>query len=174
MAQESCPHPKYARMYTIFPTGSEGPAASAISGYEDSEYSDERSAQSQDSGRTVLYPDLHVLTKDEYWTMTAETHKYAATAGSFCFVTTEDGKQQDIYNVTTMPCIQRSLYLNEMTEDFGNIIVEVPKGVDGGTRDVLERCMANCGKAAGIKARKDPVHEKSNSSKSTRILQTVC
>ena len=34
---------------------SQGPAASAISGDEDSEYSDDYSAQSQDSGRTVLY-----------------------------------------------------------------------------------------------------------------------
>ena len=67
----------------------QGPAASAISGDEDSEYNDEYSAQSQDSGRTVLYPDLYVLTNDEHWTMTLETHKYAAAAGSFCFVTTE-------------------------------------------------------------------------------------
>ena len=37
---------------------SQRPAASAISGDEDSEYSDEYGAQSQDSGRTVLYPDL--------------------------------------------------------------------------------------------------------------------
>ena len=62
---------------------SQGPAASAISGDEDSAYSDEYSAQSQDSGRTVLYPDLYVPTNDEHWTMTPETHKYAAAAGSF-------------------------------------------------------------------------------------------
>ena len=37
---------------------SQGPSASAISGDEDSEYSDEYNAQSQDSGRTVLYTDL--------------------------------------------------------------------------------------------------------------------
>ena len=63
----------------------QGPAASAISGDEDSEYSDEYSAQSQDSGRTVLYPDLHVLMNDEHWTLTPETHKYAAAARSFFF-----------------------------------------------------------------------------------------
>ena len=45
---------------------SQGPAASAISEDEDSEYSDEYSAQSQDSGRTVFYPDLYVLTNDEH------------------------------------------------------------------------------------------------------------
>ena len=59
---------------------SHGPAASSISGDEDSEKSDEYSAQSQDCGRTVLYPDLYVLTDDEHWTMTPETHKYAAAA----------------------------------------------------------------------------------------------
>ena len=68
----------------------QGPAASANSEDEDSEYSDEYSARSQDSGRTVLYPDLFVLTNDEHWTVTPETHKYAAAAGSFCFVTTEN------------------------------------------------------------------------------------
>ena len=117
---------------------SQGPAASAIPGDEDSEYSDEKSAQSQDSGRTVLYPDLYVRTNDEHWAMTPETHKYAAAAGSFCFVTTENGDQQDICNLTTMPCVQRSLYLNEFTDDIGNIKFEVPEGVDGRTRDVLE------------------------------------
>ena len=67
---------------------SKGPAASAISG-EDSEYSDEYSAQSQDSGRTVRNPDLYVLTNDEHWAMTPEKHEYAAAARTFC-VTTEN------------------------------------------------------------------------------------
>ena len=115
---------------------SQGPDASVISGDEDSEYSDEYSAQSQDSGRTILYPDLYVLTDDEHWTMKPETHKYAAAAES-C-VTTENGDQQDICNLTTMPCVQRSVYLNKMANDFSNKQVEVPKGVDGRTRDVLE------------------------------------
>ena len=118
---------------------SQGPAASAISGDEVSEYCDEYSAQSQDSGRTVLYPYLLVLNNDEHWAMTPETHKYAAAAGSFCFVTTENGDEQDTRNLTTMPCVQRSLYLNVVTDDFGNIKVEVPRGVDGRIRDVLER-----------------------------------
>ena len=42
---------------------SQGPAASADSGGENSEKSDEYSARSQDSGRTVLYPDPYNLTK---------------------------------------------------------------------------------------------------------------
>ena len=82
---------------------SQGPAASTIHNDEDREYSDEYSAQSQDSGRTVLCPDLYVLISDEHWAMTPETHKYAAAAGSFCFVITENGDQQDICNLTTMP-----------------------------------------------------------------------
>ena len=37
---------------------SQGPPASTIPNDEDGEYSDEYSAQSQDSGRTAHYPDL--------------------------------------------------------------------------------------------------------------------
>ena len=110
--------------------------ASAYSGDEDSEYSDEYSAQSEDSG------------------MTPETHKYLAAAGSLCFVTTENGDQQDTCNLTTMPCGQRTLYLYEMTNNFSNIQAEISKGVDGRTRDVLEQCMTTCEKAGRIKAKK--------------------
>ena len=91
-----------------------------------------------------------------------------------CYVTTESGRQQDIYNLTTMPCVQRSLYLNEVTNDFGNMKVEVPKGVDGQTRDLLERCMASCGRAAGTAAKRDPVHVRKHQLKKYEILQTVC
>ena len=65
----------------------------------------------------------------------------------------ENGDQQDICNLITMPCVQRSLYLNGATNDFDNIKVEVPKGVDGQTRDMLERCVATCGKAARARAK---------------------
>ena len=61
-----------------------------------------QSTRSRDSGRTVLYPDLDVLTNDEHRSMTPEAHKYAAAAaaaGSFCFVTTENEQQQDIYHL---------------------------------------------------------------------------
>ena len=135
------------------PASSQGPAASAISGEEDSEYGDEYSAQSQDSGRTVLYPDRFVLTNNDEGTMTPETHKNAAAVGSFCFVTTENGDEQDICKFITMPCVQRSLCLNEVTDDFGTMKVEVPKGVDGRIRNMLERCMATCGRAAGTRAK---------------------
>ena len=52
-----------------------------------------------------------------------------------------------------MPCGQRSLHLNGATNDFDNIKVEVPKGVDGQIIDMLERCMATCRKAAGTRAK---------------------
>ena len=57
-----------------------------------------QSSRSHDTGEIVLYPDLYVLTNDEYWTGTLETHTYAAAAGSFCLVTTENGEQQDACN----------------------------------------------------------------------------
>ena len=71
-----------------------------------------QSGRSHDSGRTVLYPDLCVLTNDEHWTVTPETHKYAAAAGSICFVTTENGEQHDICNLIIVSCVQRSLCLD--------------------------------------------------------------
>ena len=121
---------------------------------DDDEYGDGesgpaiQSARSDDSGRTVLYPDLYVLTNDEHWTVTPETHKYAAAAaGSFCFVSTEKREQQDICNLTTMPCVQRSLCLDEVTNDSSRTPVEVTKGVDSQTRHKLERCVAACEKA---------------------------
>ena len=93
---------------------SQGPSASANSEDEYTDDDDEcgdgesgpaiQSARSHDSGRTVLYPDLCVLTDDEHWTVTPETHKYAAAAWTFCSVTTENGEQQDVCNLTTMPC----------------------------------------------------------------------
>ena len=69
-------------------------------------------------------------------------------------MTTENGDQHDICSLITMPCVQRSLYLNEVTNDFESIKAEVPDGVDGQTRDMLERCMATCGRAARTRAKK--------------------
>ena len=87
-----------------------------------------QSARSHHSCRTVLYPDLYVLTNDEHWTMTPEAHKYAAAAGSLCFVTLENGEQQDLYNLTTVPCVQRSVCLGEVVGDFSSTQVEFAKG----------------------------------------------
>ena len=81
----------------------------------------------------MLRPDLYVLTNDEHWIMTPEAHKYAAAAGSFCFVTTENGEQQDIYNLTTGPGVQRSLCLNEVIDDSSSTQVEFPTGVGSQT-----------------------------------------
>ena len=82
----------------------------------------------------------------------------------------------------TMPCVQRSLCLDEVTNDSSSTQVEVPKGVDSQTRDMLERCMVTCGKAAGARARGDLAHEKkhqlrkykntTNSSLKRNILST--
>ena len=143
---------------------SQGPSASTNSEDEHTDDLDEygeresgpttQSARSHDSGRTVLCPDLCVLTNHEHWTVTPETHNYAAAAGSFCFVTTENGEQQDVCNVTSMACVQRLLCLDEVTNDSSSTQVEVPKGVDSQTRDVLRRCMATCGKTAGAGAKR--------------------
>ena len=75
---------------------SQGPTVLDSFADEDREKSDECSAQCRDSDRTLYYPDLHVLTNDEHWTLTPETHKFAAAVGPFCFATTENGEQQDI------------------------------------------------------------------------------
>ena len=83
-------------LHTGSAANSQGPVAPYNSVDEDSEYIDEYSAQSQDSERTLFYPDVYVLTDDENWTMTLETHKYAAATGSFCFVTSENGDQQNM------------------------------------------------------------------------------
>ena len=131
---------------------SQRPAAGANSDDENSEYSGENSARCQDSGGTVLYPDLYILTNDEQWTVTPETHKYAAAAGSFCFVTTANGEKQDVVNLTTIPSVQRSPCLEEVTDHSRSTRVELPNEVDNQTRDMLERCMATCGKAAGARA----------------------
>ena len=103
--------------------------------------------------RTVLHPDLHILTNDEHWTVTAETHKYVAAAGSFCSVTLEEEEEkQDICQLVTLPCVKRSLSLDEVLNDYSQKQVSVPSEVNSQTRDMLERCMATCGKAAGARA----------------------
>ena len=148
------------------------PVLSFYTGDEDSECCDAYCAQSRDSENALYHPDLYVLTNDEHWTMTPETHKYAAAAGSFCFSMTENGEQQDICNLIIMPCVPRSLYLNGATNDFGDVKVDVPKGVDGQTRDMLERCMATCGRAAGTRAKMRPRARKEASAQEVRGYTT--
>ena len=139
---------------------SQGPAVSANSGDENSEHRDEYSARSQDSGRTTLYPDLCILTNDEHWTVTPEKHKCAAAAGSFCFVTTANGEQQDMCDLTTKPSVQRSLCLEEVTDDSSSTRVELPNGFDNETRARLERSIATCGKPQEQEPKSDLAHEK--------------
>ena len=127
---------------------SQGPAASAYSDDENSEFCDEDSARSQVSGRTLLHPDLHTLTNDEHWKVTPETHtSMQLLPGHSVFVTTENGEQQ-VNFLTPMPSVQRSLCLKKVTDNSSSTRVEIPHGVDNQTSNVLERCMATCGKAA--------------------------
>ena len=116
----------------------------------------------------MLCPDLYVLTNDAHWTMKPEAHKYAAAVGSFCSVTTENGEQQDIYNLTTLPGVQGSLCLVEVTDDSTSTRVELPNRVDSQTRDMLERCVATCGKAAGARAKKKSRARKEASTQEVR------
>ena len=111
-----------------------------------------RSSRSHDSRRTVFYPDLWVLTN----------------AGSFCFLTTENGEQQDVRNLTSFPCVQRSVCLDELTKDSSSTQVEIPRGVDSQTRNMLERCMATCGKAAGARAKRKSRSRKEASAQEVR------
>ena len=91
-------------------------------------------------------------------TSTGQAHKYAAAAGSFCFVTTENGKQQDVCNLTPLPCVQRSLCLDEVMNDSSSAQVEVWTVKP---RDLLERCMATCAKSSKSNGpRRDPVQER--------------
>ena len=108
----------------------------------------------------------------QWWTWDNDAWNTQACRSSrvilFFFFTTENGDQQDICNLNTMPCVQRPLYLNEMTNNFSSIQVGVPKGVDGRTRDVLEQCMTTCGKAAGIKAKGRSRARKEDTAKKVR------
>ena len=104
--------------------------------------------------RTQYYPGLYVLTDDEHLTITPETHKYAAAAGSFCFLTTENGIQLDICNSVTIPCVQQ-YHCTSMTGPTTSEIwkLKFQKEVDGPTRHMLERCVVTCGRAAGTRAK---------------------
>ena len=73
-----------------------------------------------------------------------------------------------MYNLITAPSVQRSLNLNEVTNDYENIKAEVPEGVDSQTRDMLERCMATCGRAAGTRAKMRSRARKEASSQEVR------
>ena len=67
-----------------------------------------------------------------------------------------------------MPFVQRSLCLDEVTNDSGSTQVEVPRGVGSQTKDMLVHCMATCGKAAGAKAKMRSRARKEASAKEVR------
>ena len=41
----------------------------------------------------------------------------------------------------------------KVTNDYANFKAEFPDGLDGQTRDMLERCMTTCGRAAGTRVK---------------------
>ena len=152
---------------------SQGPAASAKSGDENSLYSDGYSAWSQDFGRTEFHPDIYIRTNDEHWTVTPATNKYAAAAASFSSVTTEDREKKEVCQLVTMTCVKRSLSMDELINDHNNILVSVPIEVNSQTRNMLE-CLSLVGKPreqepkCGFRAQKRSVGP------GTWILQRIC
>ena len=70
--------------------------------------------------------------------------------------------------------MQRSLYLNEVTNDLENRKVEVLEGVDGQTRDTLERCTTTCGRAAGTRAKMRSRARKEASAQEVRGYYKQC
>ena len=99
--------------------------------------------------------------------MTPEAHMFAA-ARSFCFMIAENGEQQDIYNLTTLPGVQRSLCLEEVTDDSSSTRVEPLNGVDNQISDMLERCLATCGKVAGTRVKRKSRARKEASAQEVR------
>ena len=68
----------------------------------------------------------------------------------------------------TMPVCNYHLYLNEVTNDYDSTKDEVPRGVEGPTRDRLERCVATCGKAAAARAKMRTLARKEASAEEVR------
>ena len=79
-------------------------------------------------------------------------------------MTTENGEQLDIYNFS----VQRSLCLDEVIDDSSSTQVNSQKGVDSQTRDMLERCAATSGKAAGARAKRKSRARKEASAQEVR------
>ena len=113
-----------------------------------------QSTRSHDSRRTVLYPDLHVLINDEHWTMNARSTQVCSRSRVILF--RDHGKRRTTGYPQLDHCTGCAaiIVLDEVIEDSSSIRVEFANGVGNQTRDVLERCMATCGKAAGARAKK--------------------
>ena len=159
-------HPAHNPLTSTTSTSLQGPSASTISEDESADNDDAhgeresgptiQSARSHDSGRSVLRPDLYVLTIDEHWTMTPEAHKCAAAKSrSFCFVISENGAQQDVCNLIIMPCVCSDHYASRKRLMIPAAHVLYSQTVlTMKTREMLERCMATCGKAAGTRSKR--------------------
>ena len=115
----------------------------------------QRPIQCTKSGLRKEFVPPRSLRSDLWWALDNDTLRHTnmqQQLDHFVFSMSENGDQQDICNLITMPCVQQSLYLNGATNDFDNMKVEVPKRVDGQTKDMLERRMVTCGRAARTRA----------------------
>ena len=87
--------------------------------------------------------------------MTPEAHKYAAAAGSFCFVTTENGAEPNIYKLTTIPGVQRSLCLDEVIDKLNS-----KKELTVKPETLWNAVWPPVEKPQERESRRNPVHEK--------------
>ena len=123
-----------------------------------------------------FYPDLNVLTT-KHWTMTARsTQECSAAAGSFCFVTTDNGEQQDISNVTTKKRVCSDLLcLDELTNDSSSTQVEFSQRSRHSNQRHAGTLYGHLWRSSKSKGQEEiPCTKGSIISGSTRILQTVC
>ena len=124
-----------------------------------------QSARSHDCGRTVLYPGLYVLTNDEHLDNDARsTH-----------VRTENGELTEIYNLTSIPGVQRSLCLDEVIDDPSSTRVEFPEGVDKSNQRHAGTLYGHLWKRCRSESQEEILCSKrSVIPGSTRIPQAVC
>ena len=107
-------------------------------------------------------PSRH-LRSHQWWALDNDARSTQVCSSSRVILFRGYGKRRTtgyMYNLTTIPSVQRSLCVEEVTDDSSSTRVELQCGVDNQTRDMLERCMATRGKAAGARAKWNRVHEK--------------
>ena len=109
---------------------SQGPAASANSDDKNSEYSDEYSAQESGLWKDNALPRSQY--PDWWWTLDNEAWNTQLCSCSRVILFCDYGKRRTtrhIYNLTTLPRVQQSLCLEEVTDDSTSTRVELPNGV---------------------------------------------
>ena len=117
---------------------------------------------------TVLYPDLNILTIDKHWKVTPETQVCSCSRVIlFC----DFGKRRTTGYIqfdNYAMCAAITVPSREVTNNSGSTRVELPKGVGNQTRNMLERGMATCGKAARARAKMRSRARKEASSQEVR------